>query len=210
MLHTPGVWIPGMWSPGAFQAEPTRARLAGSQQGSASVSPRLRELSLCHVGRKLSRSRNTAKYWMYRWKLEIWNQRQLSEEIKACPVPLLDRFDKGELRSKLRHGWRMPGMGLLNESESGWGGGILAVHPRVSEAYLLFDPNTLAPILVICEDNKSQALGEVEMSKKIWPSSPWQESQISCRIFLPFISPLDLSSQMNAFHVSLSLKGNIV
>lgn len=36
-----------------------------------------------------------------------------SEEIKACPVPLLDRFGKGELRSKLRHGWRVSGMGLL-------------------------------------------------------------------------------------------------
>lgn len=60
MLHTPGVWIEcGL---GAFQAEPTRARLAGSQQGSASVSLGLGELSLCHVGRKLSRSRNTAKY----------------------------------------------------------------------------------------------------------------------------------------------------
>ena len=52
----------------------------------------------------------------------------------------------------------------MSQSQGGEGDAGSAPHSLWSLS--LFDPNTLALVLVICEDNKSQALGEVNNTEQ--------------------------------------------
>lgn len=122
----------------------------------------------------------------------------------------------GELRPKLCHGWEGSGMGpdQWPRMEMGRRGSCSAPHSLCSLA--LFGPNTLPPLLGLCEGNRSQASGEVETTERAHSENLGQvlyskkTCLIRCGIFPPFISSLDLSSQINAFSVCLFFKENIV